>query len=777
MSRCTTEVSRLVFGLICAFSATTSFAARPLPPDCSSAISPPAATAPSPFVFVSRSDEYGYGGSLCNAYITNYSDNTVSVIDPTSNWVVATIPVGSGPDGVAVSRDGRRVYVANYLSGDVSVIDVETLSEIETIAVGTMPYGIATSPDGKWVYVNAYYANKISIIDTATNTVVGTIPTGQRPRGMVVNWDSTRIYVANYADNNISVIDAVARRVLTKIALPAKSNPMGMTISEDGARLYVTGYTSNKLYEINTATNAVAATISVGSRPTGVALSPNQQKAYVTNYSGNLPTSVSAIDLASGRTVTPIPLPAGVYPAGVTANPAGEMVYVVSFSTAGVYLLDANANSVTDVISVGTRPHATGSFMVPPQPSAWDFTPPTLTSYFPSGVVVPVSPAPTIGIDYSNPSTGIDTTSIGLVMDGIGIPSAWATITPTRLTYTPASITWGSHVVSVTVPDKYGLMASQAWIFYASAGPLISGKQPVDGTVFPPGPLPQLSASFIDQGAWVDPSTVRLFVDGVDVTGLSMIGSSEITYTPTTMVAGSHTARLTLANPAGMTADATWTFTTNTGIHAAVVAPLLGQRVTDPLAFVTAEFGDIGASIVPARTQLVIDGIDVTARAQMVADGLNYVPEIPWTPGAHSIALTVFDDQGNSANATSSFSFDAPPSVYDETPKNAYVAVPNPNIRALIQDGGSGIDAAATRITLDGVDMSAAAIITTTEVRLATSGLGDGIRTVRIDTRSLSGQVASKEWQFTVISIPAPATTTDGVRTPRTFVPRVGVLP
>ena len=39
--------------------------------------------------------------------------NTVSVIDTATNTVTATIPVGAGPLGVAVTPDGSKVYVAN----------------------------------------------------------------------------------------------------------------------------------------------------------------------------------------------------------------------------------------------------------------------------------------------------------------------------------------------------------------------------------------------------------------------------------------------------------------------------------------------------------------------------------------------------------------------------------------------------------------------------------------------------------------------------------------
>jgi YVTN family beta-propeller protein len=52
-------------------------------------------------------------------------NHTVSVIDPTSNTVTETIPVGKSPTGVAVSPVGPAagdVYVANEGSGTVSVI-------------------------------------------------------------------------------------------------------------------------------------------------------------------------------------------------------------------------------------------------------------------------------------------------------------------------------------------------------------------------------------------------------------------------------------------------------------------------------------------------------------------------------------------------------------------------------------------------------------------------------------------------------------------------------
>ena len=46
------------------------------------------------------------------AYVSNFKDNTVSVIDTAAGKVVATVPVAAGPHGMAITQDGRTVYVS-----------------------------------------------------------------------------------------------------------------------------------------------------------------------------------------------------------------------------------------------------------------------------------------------------------------------------------------------------------------------------------------------------------------------------------------------------------------------------------------------------------------------------------------------------------------------------------------------------------------------------------------------------------------------------------------
>src|SRR5258706_382899 len=165
-----------------------------------------------------------------NAYITNQSSNTVSVMDTGTDTVIATIPVGVTPFGVAVSPDGSKVYVANISSNTVSVIDTATNTVSATITVGPPPpdmcaplcdMAVAESPDGSKGYVDNGFGITISVINTATDAVIATISdailsTGEigfTPFGVAVTPDGRKVYVTNLDSFTVSVIDTATNTV------------------------------------------------------------------------------------------------------------------------------------------------------------------------------------------------------------------------------------------------------------------------------------------------------------------------------------------------------------------------------------------------------------------------------------------------------------------------------------------------------------------------------------------------------------------------------------
>ena len=80
----------------------------------------------------------------------DFADSVVR-IDPETNTVQATIPVGRRPTGIAVGSDA--VWVANAGDGTLSRIDPETNEVAKTIRVGSSPSGVTAAAGSIWVTV------------------------------------------------------------------------------------------------------------------------------------------------------------------------------------------------------------------------------------------------------------------------------------------------------------------------------------------------------------------------------------------------------------------------------------------------------------------------------------------------------------------------------------------------------------------------------------------------------------------------------------------------
>jgi YVTN family beta-propeller protein len=87
------------------------------------------------------------------AYVVHTAANLVTAIDTSTRTVAATIPVGTAPVAVAVTRDGTRAYVADRDSDSISIIDTASDTVAATIPVGDSPTAVAVTPDGSRLYV------------------------------------------------------------------------------------------------------------------------------------------------------------------------------------------------------------------------------------------------------------------------------------------------------------------------------------------------------------------------------------------------------------------------------------------------------------------------------------------------------------------------------------------------------------------------------------------------------------------------------------------------
>ena len=84
------------------------------------------------------------------AYVVTQS-SALSVVELDAKTVSGTISFSGGtyPRALLFTRNGALAYLANYGDGTVSVVDTATNTVVNTILVGQSPQGLAITPDGK----------------------------------------------------------------------------------------------------------------------------------------------------------------------------------------------------------------------------------------------------------------------------------------------------------------------------------------------------------------------------------------------------------------------------------------------------------------------------------------------------------------------------------------------------------------------------------------------------------------------------------------------------
>ena len=172
----------------------------------------------------------------------NQTAGSVSLVDTKDGNVLAEIPTGDRPAGVALSKDGTRAVVTHWYGYDVAFLDVkpEGLAVAGRVEVGPEPRGVVLTPDGKTAYVAVGVANEVVKLDVEAKKVVGRVAVGREPRGLALTPDGARIVVGNARGRSLSVIKTADFEVERTIDLASEGdNLRQMAIDAAGGYAYV----------------------------------------------------------------------------------------------------------------------------------------------------------------------------------------------------------------------------------------------------------------------------------------------------------------------------------------------------------------------------------------------------------------------------------------------------------------------------------------------------------------------------------------------------------
>jgi YVTN family beta-propeller protein len=260
-----------------------------------------------------------------NSFITCFLNSPPAAYDNPCGSFYSSFT--SYPGGVALSKDGKSAYALLNQNDTLTHIDLnaKTPKQGEQIRVGNAPHSIVISSDGTTAYVSneggriateadfqinsagteivadpvvgAAITGTVSVVDLTTMKVTATIPTGLHPTGMAFYGRS--LLVANTYSDTISVIDTATNTVVRTISLglpigvPGAGEPAygaaPNAIAIDGSTAYVALYNANAIAVVDLApnvTNPVLGMIPVAYAPASVVFDKNNDSLIVANDKG-----------------------------------------------------------------------------------------------------------------------------------------------------------------------------------------------------------------------------------------------------------------------------------------------------------------------------------------------------------------------------------------------------------------------------------------------------------------------------------------------------------
>ncbi|MBE0584696.1 MAG: YncE family protein, partial [Desulfofustis sp.] len=229
-------------------------------------------------------------------FISNSSENIVTVFNKRSMEVAQVITTGVGPRGMALDQNRGIVYVANGGDDTIELISAASMSITGRIRLrfGDEPTALALTPDGRTLLSANAGTGTVSIIDTRSLSEKTRLNLDPDPAWIIISRDGQRAFVLHTLSNTISRIDLARPGRFSSLAL--EHSPLRGTLSRDGEKLYVITQYATELLVVDTRSFEVTGTVFVGGASVSVTADPKNNLVYVGKKSGE----IVIVDPASG---------------------------------------------------------------------------------------------------------------------------------------------------------------------------------------------------------------------------------------------------------------------------------------------------------------------------------------------------------------------------------------------------------------------------------------------------------------------------------------------
>ncbi|RKP50307.1 beta-propeller fold lactonase family protein [Pararobbsia silviterrae] len=288
-----------------------------------------------------------------NVVVLNSADASISLIDPASQTVIDTFPVGKEPHHLMATPDNASLIVANSVSNNLVFLDPKSGRIQHWVEHIEDPYQIGYSPDHRWFVTTGLRLDRVDVYRAVGDTIelAKRVPLATMPSHMAFTRDSTTAFVTLQVSGELAAIDLATQTVLWKMKVGPV--PAGLWMTPDDRYLLVGMTGADYVAVVDWRTRTVVKTIHTGKGAHNFRSLDDGRHVAVSNRVANTISIIDELALTNAGDIT------GLLPGPDDMELSADRRYLwVTFRFAKhVGIIDMNTRQLVKTIPVGRSPH------------------------------------------------------------------------------------------------------------------------------------------------------------------------------------------------------------------------------------------------------------------------------------------------------------------------------------------------------------------------------------------------------------------------------------
>jgi YVTN family beta-propeller protein len=234
-----------------------------------------------------RFDHFALDATTHRLFLAALGNDSVEVIDLTTNNVIHHIKGLAAPQGIAFALDSNRLAIANDKDGSVRLYDATSLQPLATVDLKDDADNVRYDPAARRFWVG-YGDGAFAAIDPVSAKRVADVKLDAHPESFQLETHGSRIFVNVPKAGHVAVIDREKAAVIAKWPMKEAKSNFPMALDESNHRLFIGCRQPAKLLVLDTDNGQTIATLDIVGDTDDLFYDAVGKRIYVSGGAGHL---------------------------------------------------------------------------------------------------------------------------------------------------------------------------------------------------------------------------------------------------------------------------------------------------------------------------------------------------------------------------------------------------------------------------------------------------------------------------------------------------------